>query len=188
MFSNCLLISKSSSPFINPLVTVPRAPITIGIIVTFIFHSFFNSLASSRYLPIFSLYFSPWSAGITKSTIQQVLFFLFFSFSFGGGLIPCLVIWARFGDPFIVWSRSLLLLLLLLFYSFQVFHNLFNWWSFTGVCMTASLLRSWRFFLMFSPILTLLCIVLVRFLIFNPASWYQQHFNVPHLFLLSGKI
>ena len=35
------LISKSSSPFINLLVTVPRAPITIGIIVTFIFHSFF---------------------------------------------------------------------------------------------------------------------------------------------------
>ncbi len=30
------LISKSPFPFINPSVTVPRAPITIGIIVTFI--------------------------------------------------------------------------------------------------------------------------------------------------------
>ena len=28
--------SKSSSPFNNPLVTVPKVPITIGIIVTFV--------------------------------------------------------------------------------------------------------------------------------------------------------
>ena len=41
--------SKSSSPFNNPLVTAPIAPITIGIIVTWMFHSFFNSLARSRY-------------------------------------------------------------------------------------------------------------------------------------------
>ena len=45
--------SKSSSPFNNPLVTVPNAPITIGTIVTFMFHSFFNSLARSRYLSFF---------------------------------------------------------------------------------------------------------------------------------------
>ena len=37
--------SKSSSPFSNPLVTVPNAPITSGINVTCMFHSFFNSLA-----------------------------------------------------------------------------------------------------------------------------------------------
>ena len=36
--------SKSSSLFYNSLVTVPKAPITIGIIVTFMFHSFFNAL------------------------------------------------------------------------------------------------------------------------------------------------
>ena len=34
-----LLISKSSSPCTNPLVTVPSAPITIGISVTFMFFS-----------------------------------------------------------------------------------------------------------------------------------------------------
>ena len=34
--------SKSSRPFNNPLVTVPKAPITIGIFVTFIFHRFFQ--------------------------------------------------------------------------------------------------------------------------------------------------
>ena len=50
--------SKSSRPFINPLVTVPKAPITIVIIVTFTFHSFFNSLARSRYSSLFSHSFS----------------------------------------------------------------------------------------------------------------------------------
>ena len=48
--------SKSSRPFNNPLVIVPNAPITIGTIVTFMFHSFFNSLARSRYLSFFSLF------------------------------------------------------------------------------------------------------------------------------------
>ena len=49
--------SKSSRPFNNPLVTAPKAPITIGIIVTFMFHSFFNPLARSRYLSLFSHYY-----------------------------------------------------------------------------------------------------------------------------------
>ena len=62
----------------NPLVTVPNAPITIGTIVTFMFHSFFNSLARSRYLSFFSLSFRfiLWSAGTAKSTILQILFLL----------------------------------------------------------------------------------------------------------------
>ena len=57
--------SKSSRPFKNPLVTVPKAPITIGIIVTFMFQSFFNSLARRTYLSRFSHSFSfiLWSAG-----------------------------------------------------------------------------------------------------------------------------
>ena len=42
MVSTCPPTSKSSSPFSNPLVTVPKAPITIGIIVTCMFHSFFQ--------------------------------------------------------------------------------------------------------------------------------------------------
>ena len=44
------LISKSSSPCTNPLVTVPSAPITIGIVVNFMFHSFFSSLARFWYI------------------------------------------------------------------------------------------------------------------------------------------
>ena len=74
-YSGRSFISKSSCPFNNPLVTVPRASITIGINVTFMFHSFFNSLARSRYLFFFSLSFNftQWTA---MSTIVQVLFFL----------------------------------------------------------------------------------------------------------------
>ena len=70
--------SKSSSPFSNPLVIVPNAPITIGIIVTFMFQNFFNSLGRSRDLSFFSHSFSfiLWSAEAEKSTILQVLFFL----------------------------------------------------------------------------------------------------------------
>ena len=68
---------KSSSPFSNPLVTVPNVPITISIIVTFMFH-FFNYLARWRYLSFFSLSFSfiLWSVRTAKSTILLVLFFL----------------------------------------------------------------------------------------------------------------
>ena len=40
MVSTRPLISKSSSPCTNLLVTVPRAPITIGITITFMFHCF----------------------------------------------------------------------------------------------------------------------------------------------------
>ena len=75
------LISKFSSPFINPLVTIPRAPIIISITVTFIFHIFFPVLwqGLSSYLS-FSLSFSftLWSARTAKSNIQQVLNFFFF--------------------------------------------------------------------------------------------------------------
>ena len=68
--------SESSSPFSNALVTVPNAPITIVIIVTCMFHSFFlHSLARLRHLSFFSHSFSfiLWSAGTAKSTILQVL-------------------------------------------------------------------------------------------------------------------
>ena len=71
--------SKSSSPFNNPLFTVPKASIRIGIIVIFMFHSFFffNSRKRSRYLSSFSHSFSfiLWSAGTANSTILQILFF-----------------------------------------------------------------------------------------------------------------
>ena len=76
--------SKTSKPFNNPLVIVPNVPVTIGTIVTFMFHSFFNSLARSKYLSFFSLSFRfiLWSAGTAKSTILQIFFLFFFFFFF----------------------------------------------------------------------------------------------------------
>ena len=72
--------SKPSRSFNNPLVIVPKAPITIGTIVTFTFHSFFNSLARSRYLFFFphSFSFILWSAGSAKSTILQIIFYYYY--------------------------------------------------------------------------------------------------------------
>ena len=81
MVSTRLPASNSFSHFNEPLVTVPNAPITIGIIVTFMFHSFFDSQARARYLSFFSHSFSfiMRSAGIAKATILQIIFFFFFS-------------------------------------------------------------------------------------------------------------
>ena len=83
VLSNAVIWIVSTRPptsrsFNNPLVTAPKAPIKIGIIVTFMFHSFFNSLAMSRYLSFFShsFRFILWSAGTAKLTILQILFFL----------------------------------------------------------------------------------------------------------------
>ena len=89
MVSTHPLASKSPSPSTNPLVTVPRVPITIGITVAFMFPSFFNSLTMSRYFSFFSFSFNftLWSAWATKSTIRQILFsFLFFIISRCGRL------------------------------------------------------------------------------------------------------
>ena len=92
------LISKFFIPGTNSLVTVPSTPITIGITVTFLFYSFFSSVAMYRYLSLFSFFFSSftlWSAGTAKSTLRQVLFFFFFFFL----LSLDLVVWPRLDDP-----------------------------------------------------------------------------------------
>ena len=77
--------------------TLLSAPITTGVTVTFIFHSFFSSLTISRYLSLFSLSFSP--CGQLK---EQSPLFSRFSFLF----IFCWlslrqVIWPRLDVPFV---------------------------------------------------------------------------------------
>ena len=57
MFSTRLPISQSSSLFSHPLVTVPNAPITIRIIVTCMFHIFFQFLSNVEVLiPLFTFF------------------------------------------------------------------------------------------------------------------------------------
>ena len=98
-----LVIYKSSSPCTNPLVTIPRATITFNIIVNFMFHSFVNSQARSRYFSNF-FNFTRWSAGTAKSTILQVLplFFCFFVFVF---VFLFLFLFLCF-DYFKIWSSG----------------------------------------------------------------------------------
>ena len=80
MVSSHPLISKSFFSCINLLLTVPSMPITVGIPFTFIFHSFFSSLARSRYLFFFPLSFSftLLSAKIANPLFCKFSFFFFF--------------------------------------------------------------------------------------------------------------
>ena len=74
MVSIYLLFAKFSSSFINPLVTVPKAPITIGINVIFMFYSFFIFYAKSRYISFFSLsyHFTQWSSRIVHNLASSI--------------------------------------------------------------------------------------------------------------------
>ena len=81
MVSTRLPISNSSSLFGNPLVTVPNAPITIGIIVTYIFHSFFRFPSKVDVLILlftfFQLYFVvSWDSKVNYFTSSLFFFFV----------------------------------------------------------------------------------------------------------------
>ena len=93
--------SKSSSLFNNPLVTIPKAPITIGIIVTFMFHSFFQFSSKVEVLILLFTFFQFYSVVSRDSKIDNFVNFFFF-----------------FVNSYKVWSsgRDLLLLLLLLLF------------------------------------------------------------------------
>ena len=56
MVFSCPFISMFSSPLINPLVTVPKTSIIIGINVTFMFHSFFQ-FSSKVFIFLFTSFY-----------------------------------------------------------------------------------------------------------------------------------
>ena len=150
------LISQSSSLFTNSLVTVPSAPNTIGVTVTFIFYRFFSFLPKIIYFILTLL-----SAGTAKSIIRQVLFFCYVSL----GLVVCL----RLGDPFVSrnpweffvshspgWILDYAYTICLYYYYYhylfiRVFRISLSWWSFTIAWVTASLLKSPGLFSVFWP-------------------------------------
>ena len=70
------LIFKSSCLCTITSVTVQSAPITVNIIVTFIFHSFFRSLVKSRFLCLFSLSFNftQWSTRTLSPNFGRFFF------------------------------------------------------------------------------------------------------------------
>ena len=210
--------SKSSMPFNDLLVNVPKAPITIGMIVTFIFHSFFQF--SSKVEVLISLFklFQFYSVVSRDSSVDNFADFLFFylliiirsgflaeirwsvwisksnrslcvSFSWtGAGLcIYHLIAWSNLNflhisqwitlptksclalssfcvnllHFIILWlmvsslSSHSLHFLFYYYYSLRVFHTSVNWWAFTEVFVTASLLGSLAFLSVFRPISTM---------------------------------
>ena len=105
-------ISKSSIPFSNPLVTVPNAPITIGIIVTCMFHSFFfNSLSKVKVLILFFTFFQFYSVVSRDTKVDN-------------------------------FASSLFLFIIIIIIIIIIIHPSVNWRSFSGVWVTASLRKS----------------------------------------------
>ena len=100
--------SKSSSPFSTPLVTVQNAPITIGIQhITRMFHSFFNSLARSRYLSFFFIFFQFYSVVNRDNKVDNFtssLFLLLLFDNFTSSLFLLLFFWPRLGEPWVCQS------------------------------------------------------------------------------------
>ena len=148
------LIPKSFNLFINPLATVLSEPVRTGITATFMFHSFFSSLARSRYLPFFRF------LSVLLCGQPELQCPLFGRFSFLLNII-------RSGRPAeIRWSVCILKYpsseCISFFrkdyyyyycYLFQVFfYTSFSWWFFAGVWVTASLLKSPGFSSVFWPI------------------------------------
>ena len=94
------LISKSSSPGINSLVTVPRAPITIGINVTFMFQCFFQFPSK---VEVFILLFTFFQFFLVVSRYSKVHIFASSLFCW---LLLGLVVWVRLNDPFVCQNPS----------------------------------------------------------------------------------
>ena len=79
-------ISMSRSPCTNPLVTVPKVPFTIAIIVIFMYHICFSFPSKLEVLISFFyilLIFTLWSVRKAKPAILQILTFLLIIIRFG---------------------------------------------------------------------------------------------------------
>ena len=107
MVSTRSLIFKSSSPFNNHSVAVLRALITIRINVTSMFHSFFRSLARSRYLSFFFTFFQFYSVVNQDSKIHNCKFSLF-----------CWLLW---GLVEIKWSVWIFIIIIIIIHSLELF-------------------------------------------------------------------
>ena len=78
MISTCPLISKSSSPFNNPSVTVLITPITISISVTFMFHSFFQFFSKFQVRVLLFTFFHFYSFVIRDCKVHKFSFFVYY--------------------------------------------------------------------------------------------------------------
>ena len=88
MASTCPRISKSSSPSINPLGIVPRAPTITGITVFFMFHSFFRLSSKVQVLTFLIAFFQFYIVVCLghKVHLSTSSFFFFFTITRSGRL------------------------------------------------------------------------------------------------------
>ena len=117
------LSSHFSIFFTNPLRTIPSAPITIDITVTFMFHSFFSSLEQSKNLSLFAFYLiftQRFSGNCYYFTLLRVFHTSVFHWSLSDSMSPHIsrtllsivvdlknsVVWIVFTRPFISESSS----------------------------------------------------------------------------------
>ena len=100
--------SKSSRPFSHTIVTVPNAPITIGIIVTFMFHSFFHFPSKVEVLILLIYILLVLFCGQPEQQILQVFFFLLNNIRSGLLAVIRWSVWTGAGlciYHFFVWSN-----------------------------------------------------------------------------------
>ena len=100
MVSTLPAISKSSSPLTNPLVTVQRAPITVGINVTCMFQSFFQFPSKVQVLTLLSIFLQLYSVVIRDSKFDNS------ASSFFVVVVDYYKVWPRLGDPFL-WQNPI---------------------------------------------------------------------------------
>ena len=79
--------SKSSSPCSNPFVTVPNIPITIGIIVTFMYHRFFQFPSKFTVLILLFTFFQFYSVISQDSKVNNFASSLFLLIIIRSGLL-----------------------------------------------------------------------------------------------------
>ena len=84
--------SKSSRPMNNPLVTVPRAPITIGTIVIFMLHSFFQFFSKVKVLILLFTFLQIYSVVRRESKVDNFGNSLFLSIIISSGLLAGLLL------------------------------------------------------------------------------------------------
>ena len=141
--------SKFASPFRNLLVNDPNALITIGVIVTCMFHSFFFQFHSKVEALILLCTFFQFHSMVTRDSKVDDFVSSFFFFL----LLSGLVFWPKLG-----WSECMsnitiiiIIIIIIIIYSLRIFRISVRWWSFTRVLVEACLFTCLELFSVFWP-------------------------------------
>ena len=171
------LIFKSFSTCINPLVSVPRAPITLGIIVTFMYLSFFQFSSKINVLIFLFTFFQFYSVVSRESKVHNSASPLFCWLSLG------LVVRLRLNDPIqtenlrgVCASHSELYIYHLFVWSnFNFLHN-FQWITFSTLL----------FLVLYSFCANLLCSLIMNILSRSPLNLHLLFCCVLSIFALTS--